>query len=229
MNQHLGYATCSADGVHWGAPRMLEGTYGHYIWRASPTPTRLPLRAPQTRIHRNRHARRTGRRRRIRSPKAPMASLPRRRTLPGELRQRNRIPLRAQRPSPSPAAEATATPSLRSAPPISPGASDLGRYIGGPLLARHYWLAAGNRPQPAHAPSSPGSPTTSLKTCSNSPAAITPTRLRRAQPHPRLALLLLHPRNRPDSKSFTAIYMADRPGSITALYRCLHNHSGLKC
>ena len=35
LNQHLGYATCSTDGTGWEAPRMLEGTYGHYIWRAA--------------------------------------------------------------------------------------------------------------------------------------------------------------------------------------------------
>jgi len=35
MNQHLGYATCSTDGARWETPRMLEGTYGHYIWRAA--------------------------------------------------------------------------------------------------------------------------------------------------------------------------------------------------
>jgi len=35
MNQHLGYASCSTDGARWEAPRMLEGTYGHYIWRAA--------------------------------------------------------------------------------------------------------------------------------------------------------------------------------------------------
>ena len=35
MNDHLGYAACSADGVTWEGPTMLEGTYGHYIWRAA--------------------------------------------------------------------------------------------------------------------------------------------------------------------------------------------------
>lgn len=35
LNKHLGYAVSSADGVQWSAPRMLEGTFGHYIWRAS--------------------------------------------------------------------------------------------------------------------------------------------------------------------------------------------------
>jgi len=37
MNQHLGYAAFSPDGIKWEAPRMLEGTYGHYIWRAATT------------------------------------------------------------------------------------------------------------------------------------------------------------------------------------------------
>lgn len=35
INDHLGYAVWSADGVDWSAPRSLEGTYGHYIWRAA--------------------------------------------------------------------------------------------------------------------------------------------------------------------------------------------------
>jgi len=34
-NAHLGYATWSADGTSWAKPRALEGTYGHYIWRAA--------------------------------------------------------------------------------------------------------------------------------------------------------------------------------------------------
>ncbi len=35
LNQHLGYAAWSGDGVEWHSPIMLEGTFGHYIWRAS--------------------------------------------------------------------------------------------------------------------------------------------------------------------------------------------------
>jgi len=35
MNQHLGYAVSSADGKTWSKPQMLEGTYGHYIWRTA--------------------------------------------------------------------------------------------------------------------------------------------------------------------------------------------------
>ena len=35
MNDHLGYGACTADGESWEGPRMLEGTYGHYIWRAA--------------------------------------------------------------------------------------------------------------------------------------------------------------------------------------------------
>ena len=34
-NEHLGYASWSADGRSWSEPTMLEGTYGHYIWRAA--------------------------------------------------------------------------------------------------------------------------------------------------------------------------------------------------
>ena len=35
MNDHLGYAACTDDGASWDGPTMLEGTYGHYIWRAA--------------------------------------------------------------------------------------------------------------------------------------------------------------------------------------------------
>lgn len=35
LNRHLGYASWTADGRDWQGPQMLEGTYGHYIWRAA--------------------------------------------------------------------------------------------------------------------------------------------------------------------------------------------------
>jgi len=35
LNKHLGYAAWSRDGVQWHSPVMLEGTFGHYIWRAN--------------------------------------------------------------------------------------------------------------------------------------------------------------------------------------------------
>ena len=35
LNKHLGYAAWSADGEQWHSPIMLEGTFGHYIWRAN--------------------------------------------------------------------------------------------------------------------------------------------------------------------------------------------------
>ncbi len=34
LNQHLGYAAWSKDGAQWHSPILLEGTFGHYIWRA---------------------------------------------------------------------------------------------------------------------------------------------------------------------------------------------------
>lgn len=34
LNEHLGYAAWSEDGVQWHSPILLEGTFGHYIWRA---------------------------------------------------------------------------------------------------------------------------------------------------------------------------------------------------
>lgn len=35
LNKHLGYAAWSDDGTKWHSPIMLEGTFGHYIWRAA--------------------------------------------------------------------------------------------------------------------------------------------------------------------------------------------------
>ena len=35
LNDHLGYGVWSVDGMTWNGPQMLEGTYGHYIWRAA--------------------------------------------------------------------------------------------------------------------------------------------------------------------------------------------------
>jgi len=35
LNRHLGYAVWSEDGWRWHGPQMLEGTYGHYVWRAA--------------------------------------------------------------------------------------------------------------------------------------------------------------------------------------------------
>lgn len=34
LNLHLGYAVWSQDGGRWHGPVLLEGTFGHYIWRA---------------------------------------------------------------------------------------------------------------------------------------------------------------------------------------------------
>ncbi len=35
LNQHLGFGAWSDDGEMWKSPVMLEGTFGHYIWRAA--------------------------------------------------------------------------------------------------------------------------------------------------------------------------------------------------
>jgi poly(3-hydroxybutyrate) depolymerase len=35
LNQHLGFAVFTEDGRQWSEPQMLEGTYGHYVWRAA--------------------------------------------------------------------------------------------------------------------------------------------------------------------------------------------------
>lgn len=35
MNKHLGFAAWSDDGMKWNSPVLMEGTFGHYIWRAA--------------------------------------------------------------------------------------------------------------------------------------------------------------------------------------------------
>lgn len=35
LNLHLGYCAWSDDGDTWNSPVLLEGTFGHYIWRAA--------------------------------------------------------------------------------------------------------------------------------------------------------------------------------------------------
>lgn len=35
MNRHLGYAAWSDDGREWESPILLEGTFGHYVWKAA--------------------------------------------------------------------------------------------------------------------------------------------------------------------------------------------------
>ena len=35
INKHLGYGVRTTDGKNWSKPFQLEGTYGHYIWRAA--------------------------------------------------------------------------------------------------------------------------------------------------------------------------------------------------
>ncbi len=35
LNKHLGFAAWTEDGKTWHSPVMLDGTFGHYIWRAA--------------------------------------------------------------------------------------------------------------------------------------------------------------------------------------------------
>ena len=37
INNHLGYGVWTDDGRSWHGPVALEGTYGHYVWRAAST------------------------------------------------------------------------------------------------------------------------------------------------------------------------------------------------
>ncbi len=35
LNDNVGYGAWTDDGVNWSGPHILEGTYGHFIWRAA--------------------------------------------------------------------------------------------------------------------------------------------------------------------------------------------------
>jgi hypothetical protein len=51
VNKHLGYAAWTADGATWRGPRQLEGTYGHYIWRAAVHEDKAYLCGRRNRAH----------------------------------------------------------------------------------------------------------------------------------------------------------------------------------
>tara|TARA_A100001037_G_scaffold24045_1_gene19760 strand:+ start:280 stop:1338 length:1059 start_codon:yes stop_codon:yes gene_type:complete len=35
LNQHLGYGVYTSDGLNWAPPTILQGTFGHYVWKAA--------------------------------------------------------------------------------------------------------------------------------------------------------------------------------------------------
>jgi hypothetical protein len=51
LNKHLGYAVWTEDGRSWNGPQPLEGTYGHYIWRAAAYDGRAYLCGRRIRNH----------------------------------------------------------------------------------------------------------------------------------------------------------------------------------
>ena len=51
INKHLGYGVKTADGKQWSQPFQLEGTYGHYIWRAATHDGKAYLCARRKRGH----------------------------------------------------------------------------------------------------------------------------------------------------------------------------------
>ena len=61
LNKHLGYAAWSEDGTTWHSPIMLEGTFGHYIWRAGEFGRQgLSVRPPQSEFRHGPAGRRAG-------------------------------------------------------------------------------------------------------------------------------------------------------------------------
>ena len=50
-NAHFGYATWTSDGSTWAPAKALEGTYGHYIWRAAAHGDKAYLCARRWREH----------------------------------------------------------------------------------------------------------------------------------------------------------------------------------
>jgi hypothetical protein len=51
LNKHLGYAVWTTDGQSWNGPQQLEGTYGHYIWRAATHDSKAYLCGRRNRGH----------------------------------------------------------------------------------------------------------------------------------------------------------------------------------
>ncbi|MBL9209595.1 MAG: exo-alpha-sialidase [Opitutaceae bacterium] len=50
-NAHFGYGTSTADGTAWTPAQPLEGTYGHYVWRAAASGDRAYLIGRRFRGH----------------------------------------------------------------------------------------------------------------------------------------------------------------------------------
>jgi len=219
MNQHLGYATCSADGVHWEAPRMLEGTYGHYIWRAAAHADKAYLCGRRKREFIE-TATRAEQDAAVESVllESPDGFVFRASGLFQEsygnetafLFERSGSILAVARSGGNRNAQL-----LRSrAPYQSWQHSDLGRYIGGPLLARwdSHYLVGGRKQTPA-------GPRTVLSWLANNqledllelPSAGDNSYPGFVELSPARALLSYYSTHETgtDSKSFTAIYMAD--------------------
>jgi len=55
INKHLGFGVKTADGNTWSRPFQLEGTYGHYIWRAATHEGKAYLCARRKRGYTNRN------------------------------------------------------------------------------------------------------------------------------------------------------------------------------
>ena len=51
-NRNLGYGVWTKDGVNWSAPKAMEGTFGHYVWRAAAYGGKVYICARRWREHR---------------------------------------------------------------------------------------------------------------------------------------------------------------------------------
>ena len=49
INQMLGYGVRTKDGAHWSTAFLLEGTYGHYVWRTATNGNRIYMCGRRTR------------------------------------------------------------------------------------------------------------------------------------------------------------------------------------
>ncbi len=140
QNTMLGFAALSADGERWEGPHILEGTYGHYIWRAAAHGGKAYL---------------CGRRKKGFAQTAVTSEQGRRLTESAMLESEDGLSWRtralfqqewgnetaflfASDGSVTAVARTVGNAQLcRSAPPYGEWTrTDLGRYIGGPLLAR---------------------------------------------------------------------------------------------
>ncbi|NUQ66233.1 MAG: hypothetical protein HUU20_27550 [Pirellulales bacterium] len=151
LNKHLGFAAWTADGKAWSGPQQLEGTYGHYIWRAAALDGKAYLCGRRNRGH----AQVSGERDLVESAmlQSDDGLIWRFRALFQENRGDETAFVFEKDGSLIAVSRCGSQPAqlVKSKPPYTEWTrKDLSDYIGGPLLARwgDRWLAGGRRSTP---------------------------------------------------------------------------------